>query len=69
MNWVVDSLYYGDYLHDGRHNMEPRRILDLPKEFQIGGKKELSAFNKVNENLKSRALKIMQELSDRIDNL
>ena len=69
MDWEITSLDYGEHLHKGRSNMEPRRILDLPKEFKEGGSEEASIFEQTNENLKSRVSEIIQELSDRIDEL
>ena len=69
MDWEITSLSYGEHLHKGRSNMEPRRILDLPREFKEGGKEESLIFNQTNENLQSRVSEIIQELSNRIDEL
>ena len=69
MNWSIDSVDYGEHLHEGRSNMKKRRILDLPMEWNIGGKEESLLFSQVNNNLETRGLKIIQELHDKIDKL
>ena len=72
MSWIIDSVDYGEYLHDGIDSNAGKKqwnILNLPKEWDTGGKEESIAFNQINDNLKTRVSEIIQELANRINNL
>ena len=51
---TIDSVDYGEYLHDGRDNMKPRRILDFPKVLQPDGIKAENIFEKFEEKFTKR---------------
>ena len=72
MSWIIDSVDYGEYLHDGIDSKKGKKqwnILNLPKKWDTGGKEESIAFNQINDNLKTRVSEVIQEIANRIDNL
>ncbi len=52
----IDSPFYAEYLNDGRSDMEPRKIIEMPDDWQVGGGKRNSMFNKMSNNLENRLI-------------
>ena len=60
MSITSDSLDYGDYLNDGRSDMEPRRILEFPKEWDVDGSEMIKSLSKTHE----RTMKRLEDFTD-----
>ena len=54
MNIKIDSIDYGHYLNDGRSNMEPRRIIEFPKEWAIRGIERKQSMSRASEGIEKR---------------
>ena len=59
-NVKIESAYYGSYLNDGRSDMEPRRILEFPKEWDVDGSERIKSFSKTHE----RTMKRLEDFTD-----
>ena len=58
--FIIDSVEYGDYLHDGiesKSGIKKWKILDLPKDLSPGGSKREDIFEKFAGKLEERILK------------
>ena len=44
-NVAIDYPFYAEYLNDGRSDMEPRKIIDMPDDWKVGGSKRDSSYN------------------------
>ena len=64
--WIIDSVDYGEDLHDGRSNMQPRRILDFPKELYPGGSENEKILSTINDDLIGDVIKIINELGAKL---
>ena len=64
MSITSDSLDYGDYLNDGRSDMAPRKILELPNNWKSGGKERDLLYNKTKEKFIDRVKDTFNIYSD-----
>ena len=56
MGFDLDPPFYADFLNDGRSDMEPRKIVELPDDWNEGGSKRRVIFNKLKVNLENRLI-------------
>ena len=56
MGFDLDPPFYADFLNDGRSDMEPRKIVELPDDWNEGGSKRRVIFNKLKDNLENRLI-------------
>ena len=55
-SFTLDPPFYADFLNDGRSDMEPRKIIELPDDWNEGGSKRRVIFNKLKANLENRLI-------------
>ena len=55
-SFTLDPPFYADFLNDGRSDMEPRKIIELPDDWNEGGSKRRVIFNKLKVNLENRLI-------------
>ena len=55
-SFTLDPPFYADFLNDGRSDMEPRKIVELPDDWNEGGSKRRVIFNKLKVNLENRLI-------------
>ena len=65
MSIVSDSVDYGDDLNDGRSDMKPRKILEMPDNWIVGGKERDLSFQKMEKRFLNRIKDALNIYDDR----